>query len=291
MVEELVSAEQQWQPKPKLSNSRLVLAGIFLVGGLGWFLADAARERRMAKLTGAHVREIVSMLALAPDFHQQLDGVRIFINDHSKQKVDEAFRANQGNSAAFAAGVVGHAKNPSLEPIHMECSTRSNLMANVLQTMGYTTRIVAIFNTRTNLSSHSFLEVMNPETERWETQDPTFDIYWRRKESKERISLVDEAEGIEDIEPCGRDSCGWDHVSREGIKAAKLRTYLDVISVTDKQRAIRYALYTSRADLERIYTKARKRGTFCEVEAKRCKQGFYDLRRFSSYAAGLPRKP
>lgn len=66
----------------------------------------------------------------------------------------------------------------------------------------------------------------------------------------------------------------------------KLRGYLDIVSITDKRRDIRYALYTSRADLGTIYTKRGKEGTFCEVEAKRCMQGFFDIKEYSSYIAG-----
>lgn len=178
----------------------------------------------------------------------------------------------------------------------MECSTRTHLMGLVLQALGYETRVVAIFNSRANLNSHSFIEVMNPETGRWETQDAdfdiywqSFDIYWQSKDTGERISLADAAQSIEDIEPCGRTNCGWDHDSREGIRAEKLKSYLDIIGITDKRSDIRYALYTSRADLGGTYSKGRKRGAFCEVEAKRCKQGFYDIRKYSSYAAGLLR--
>jgi hypothetical protein len=130
---------------------------------------------------------------------------------------------------------------------------------------------------------------MNPETGRWETQDPDYDIYWRSKKSAERISLADAAEAIGEIEPCGRESCSWDHVSREGIRAEKLIDYLDIISITVKQKAIRYALYTSRADLSTTYSKGLKQGAFCQVEAKRCKDGFFDITKYSTYAAGLPR--
>lgn len=268
------------------------LAGIAVVGTAVWSIIDSVREQRTATLADGYVQEMISMLDLTatPDFHERLDKVRIFINDNSRHEIDEAFWAIHGNPAAFAAGILAHAKGLSTEPVHMECSTRSNLMARLLGTLGYQTRIVAIFNSRTNLRSHSFLEVMNPETKRWETQDPDYDIYWRSKDAKLHISsLADAAEAVEDIEPCGRDSCGWEHVSREGIKAENLRGYLDIISITDKKGGIRYALYTSRADLDSIYTKGRKKGTFCQVEAKRCKQGFYDIRKFSSYAAGMPR--
>jgi hypothetical protein len=280
--------------KARSINRVLVaLLGIALVGGVIWFSIHWMRERQATKLMNTYLQEIISMLSLpaSSHFHQRMDKVRSFINDHSKHKIDGAFFANRGDPFLYAAGLIAHAKNPSIEPVHMECSVRSNVMARILEAMGYETRIVAIFNTKSdrNLNSHSFLEVLNPETGQWETQDADYDIYWKRKDSSGRISLADAAEDVADIEPCGRERCGWDHVSREGKKARKLRKYLDIISITDKQRGIRYALYTSRADLSRLYSKGRKRGTFCQTEAQRCKQGFYDIRIFSSYAAGQSR--
>ena len=267
------------------------VAGIAVIGGAVWFAADWFHEQWMTRRTNAYVTDIITMLGLAdtPDFHQQIDKVRIFINDNSIHKMDEAFWASHGNTAAFAAGVLAHAKRLSTEPVHMECSTRSNLMTRILDALDYETRIVAIFNSRTNLKSHSFLEVMNPETGRWETQDPDYDIYWRSKKSAERISLADMAEAIGEIEPCGRKSCGWNHVSREGIRAEKLIDYLDIISITAKQKSMRYALYTSRADLSTTYSKGPKQGAFCQVEAKRCKHGFFEITKYSTYAAGLTR--
>jgi len=266
------------------------VAGIAVIGGAVWFAGEWYHEQRMTRRANAYVTDIITMLGLAnsPDFHQRIDKVRIFINDNSIHQIDEAFWASH-STEAFAAGVLAHAKRPSTEPVHMECSTRSNLMARILGALGYDTRIIAIFNSRTNLKSHSFLEVMDPETGRWETQDPDFDIYWRSKKSAERISLADMAEVIGEIEPCGRESCGWDHESREGTRAEQLMDYLDIISITAKQKALRYALYTSRADLSTTYSKGPKQGAFCQVEAKRCKHGFFDITKYSTYAAGLPR--
>jgi hypothetical protein len=171
----------------------------------------------------------------------------------------------------------------------MECSTRTILMGRVLEALGYETRVIAIFNSRTNLNSHSFLEVMNPATKRWETQDVDLDVYWRSKVSGERISLAEAAEVLDDIEPCGRGACGWGHTSREGIKADRLTEFLDLISITAKQKSVRYTLFTSRADLNYTYSKGPKRGSFCEVQAKRCQHGFYDITKYSTYAPGLPR--
>jgi hypothetical protein len=132
---------------------RRILAGVAgsaVIGGgalvaVNWFL-----EQRMTARADAHAHEIISMLDLMGtlDFHKRLDRVRTFINDNSDHEIDEAFRANQGNTAAFAAGLIAHAKGVSSEPIHMECSTRTNLMGLVLQALGYQTRVVAIFNSK-----------------------------------------------------------------------------------------------------------------------------------------------
>ena len=122
-------------------------------------------------------------------------------------KIDQQFRANQANPDVFAAGVIAHAKGIA-KPIQMECSTRTNLMALILHALGYETRVIAIFNSRSNLNSHSFIEVLNPETKQWEAQDADYDIYWRSKGTGARISLADAAEAIDDIEPCGRETCG-----------------------------------------------------------------------------------
>jgi len=144
-----------------------------------------------------------------PDFHRRLDEVRTFVNDHSVHKIDKAFRANQGRPASFLAGILAHAKGMAAKPIHMECSTRTGAMGQILKALGYDTRVIAIFNSRTNLRSYSFLEVMNPHTKRWETQDADYDIYWRNKSSGERVSLADSAQFVDKIEPCGRNECGW----------------------------------------------------------------------------------
>jgi hypothetical protein len=262
-----------------------------LIGGAIWLAVDWLREIRMTARADAHVQEILSMLGLAamPDFHERLDKVRTFINDNSVHEIDDAFRANQGNPDSFLAGLLAHAKGTAAEPIHMECSTRTVAMERILKVLGYDTRIIAIFNSKTNLRSHSFLEVMNPETKRWETQDADYDIYWRSKSSGERISLADSAQAIDDVEPCGRSDCGWSHESREGIRAKKLIEYLDIVSITAKERAVRFAVYTSRAELDRTYSKDRKQGEFCQVEAKRCRRGFYDITKYSTYEPGLPR--
>jgi hypothetical protein len=275
------------------------LVGVFLLGALVWLIVDEIQQWRMGQKLEAQADEMIAMMRLEEitDFHRRIDTIRTFLNDHSMHKIDAAFWRNRADKTAFAAGVIAHAKNPMNEPVHMECSTRSNLMGRVLRKLGYKTRRVDIYNTHprprpgpgVKLDSHSFLEVMSPATARWETQDVDYDIYWRNKASHERISIADSAENVDEVEPCGRTMCGWDTVSREGIRAKRLRLYLDIISISTEGKKERYAFYTTRADLETIYTKGANQGSFCEVQAKRCKKGFRDIRNFSTYGANLPR--
>jgi len=120
---------------------------------------DKVQDWRSEREAEAQAEEMIAMMGLGskPDFHQQIDTIRTFINDHSIHKIDEAFWANHGSKTAYAAGVIAHAKNPVGEPVHMECSTRSILMARLLHRLGYKTRIIAIYRTTRRETHVSFV--------------------------------------------------------------------------------------------------------------------------------------
>jgi hypothetical protein len=227
----------------------LVLLGACLVI---WWQARGLESRRQQ-----HVQEIVAMIGR----DATPDAARTFITANSVHKTDAEFRKGE-----HAAKLIAYAKGKSAEPAHMECSTRSNLLQHVLNEMGYRTRKVAIFDTDTNMESHTLLDVWNATARRWETQDADFGIWWQDLKGN-RVSLADYAQKPDKIVPCSAKGCDWSHAKR-------LEQYLDIISITDKSTGERYAIYTTRADLRRIYTKGNKRGLFCEVEAKRCTDGF-----------------
>jgi len=62
-------------------------------------------------------------------------------------------------------------------------------------------------------------------------------------------------------------------------------------ALTRKERGLRYALYTSRADLNRIYVKDGKRARSARFRPNVARQGFYDIRKFSSYAPACRAEP
>ena len=158
-----------------------------VLSGAIWLIGKTHFEgRREAKLSG-QVNEIVSLMGMpaAAPFDATVDTVRIFINDHSQTRIDDAFHAMRGNTSAFAAGIIAHAKDPKVERVHMECSTRANLMTRILRQMGIETRMISIFRTRDDFSSHSFLDVYNPDVRKWQTVDPDYDLIgWRRQPAR-----------------------------------------------------------------------------------------------------------
>ena len=163
----------------------------------------------------------------------------------------------------------------------MECSTRANLTGRILRRLGYETRTIALFRTKGRYASHSFLDVLNPDTKGWETLDADYDLYWKSVASGERVSLAEAAGDLDAIVPCGRERCGWDLRSHDGNTPRSLIQLLDILSVTSKENDVRYSVYTPRADLDRIFALKGESGTYCEVFAKRCRDGFRPIGRRS----------
>ena len=98
---------------------------------------------------------------------------------------------NLNRKRAFTTAILAHARGTRAEPVPMECASRSNVMGAVLHALGYETRRIALFDTDTeNLKGHTFLEVLNPLTGQWESQDPLYDIYWIKKGTSARASVL-----------------------------------------------------------------------------------------------------
>ena len=123
------------------------------------------------------MNEIIRLIEVRPSapFHETVDAVRIFINDHSQTKAGRTFHAMNRDNVAFAEGIIAHAHDASVERVHMECSTRAYLMTRVLRSMGVETR-GRNFRYHGDYSSHSFLEGLNAESKTWEAVDPDYDL-------------------------------------------------------------------------------------------------------------------
>ena len=251
----------------------LVLAGSLIVSSI----LDRRREQRL----DGKLQTIVNLLALSEQArsHERFDTVRQFIHLNSRHGDNAEFRKLLGNNDLMAEEMISYATGQRPEPIHLLCGARSQLMSAILEKLGYETRIVNLFDTHdAGLRSHTFLEVKNPETGRWETQDPDYDIHWTDNRSGARISLSEAGEDLSILEPCHRDGvCGWDLEDDESKKPSRLRDYLDIICVTHKVKGERLCLFTTRAKADRLFSLKGNRGRFCDLMPNRCTNGFHPM--------------
>ncbi len=266
----------------RLKRSLAVIAVLAVIGGIVGLVA-LLREHQKEARYDANIDQAIAMMGLSKkmDFDTRLDTIRRFINDNSRHLMDKQFwRLHaEGDNNVYLTRVLAHAEGKSDQRAHMECSTRSNLTRNILWRLGYEVRIVSIFDTDnpSKDKSHTFVEVKNPKTGAWETQDPDYDIYWKSLVTGKRVAISETAGDLSKVVPCGETHCGWDVRGRDGQRASRLKGLLDIIVVTRKEIGLRYAVYTPRANPKAIFTRRGKSGTFCQVNAKRCKDGFVPI--------------
>jgi hypothetical protein len=136
------------------------------------------------------------------------DNVRAFIQAHSVHREDYEFDSIR-KEGRFAQEVLRHVVGQRSDPVPMICGARSWLMHDLLEEMGYDAMVVHIFDAQTP-RSHTFVNVLNPETGKWETQDPDFNMYWIEVKTGARIAVTDYApDNLDQAKPCSVLGCGW----------------------------------------------------------------------------------
>jgi hypothetical protein len=154
------------------------------------------------------------------------DSVRHFIRAHSVHRNNDESNSIR-EKRAFAQEMLKHVTGARTDPVPMICGARARLMHDLLEEIGYDAKVVHIFDADSP-ASHTFVGVLNPQTGKWETQDPDKNLYWREVESGTRISVEDYAPNhLDQIEPCNTEGCGWD-VAPE---ANKLRGLFDRVEI------------------------------------------------------------
>lgn len=111
--------------------------------------------------------------------------------------------------AACVLDGVGPEKRP-----RVMCYNRALAMAVLLHHLGYESRMVhglRVDDQGAFSGSHSFLEVLNPETGAWEYQDPLYDMAFMRVSDGERAQTLD-LMLLEpgELEPLSSEGRGWD---------------------------------------------------------------------------------
>lgn len=199
-----------------------------------WWLAAFPQSAAAQNPITTQSMALLSRIDVPPDasFHQTIDAMRAFIQNHSLHMIDDEFYRNWGNIAGLMQIIGTNAQNSAAPKAHMECATRSAVMYHMLTTLGYHVRPVVVYPPDDPSKSHTFLEVMNPDTHKWEVQDPDMNLYWIFKNTKKRASLADLlSHPLKDtFLPCRRpDDCSYtDRENAEFLRKFALASPIDI---------------------------------------------------------------
>jgi hypothetical protein len=248
--------------------SRRVFYGL----GIGLVALAAALGFALNALLQQRYENALDKILLRADAHElRFEALRHFLHTHSRHVPDDEYRTLVGDAKAITSAIIDYAEGRRAEPPHLICGSRAHLLVDLYRRQGYRARLVFVFDTdQSDMSAHTFVDVFNPSTEKWESEDPTYDIHWREISSGNRISIFDSAEDIGAIEPCGTTKCGWDIVSEEGKSVEDIRALIDVVSVANDVENVQSTRFTSRAKLDKVLSFHGRTGRFCEIMEGRC---------------------
>ena len=186
-------------------------------------------------------------LQLAPE-ETPVDGVRRWVSSNSIHKIDEVYYSYGGDIALVLNKLLARATDKGEMP-HLACNASANALMEILQAQGYETRRTFLFyDGEPSLKSHTFLEVRNPEKDRWEIQDPDYDIYYVERSSGDRVGTAQLLnEPLENFTPCkAPGDCGWHHAER-------LKLYFGAVGYKQKRTNPWVVVNAKRFDIEKSY--------------------------------------
>ncbi len=165
-------------------------------------------------------------IAEIEDFHTRIDYVRSLVVNNTIHQCDDKFFSYWRDMPRMLEMFFQHSTGESTEILQAECSVRAEFMKKLLEVYGDRVRSVSIYKSPYN--SHTFLEIFNQGANRWEIQDPDYDIFWinGRGERASIEDLVSSADLKANYNPCNKGVCSWSVTGKENQNAATLIPYL-----------------------------------------------------------------
>lgn len=257
-----------------VSVARIVGIALVLAAGAGYGAKAVMEARFQAEVTEGAER-VITMAGVVPGMplDEQVDRLREFISRNSIHEIDDEFYSYWHDLPLVMDRMTAFADGQGLPP-HLECASRSEVLEAVLARLGYDTRAVVLYEPAEDFPSHTFLEVLNPATQMWQIQDADYDVYWVKRDNGARASIYDLiAAPFEAVAPCNSAACGWPILSWEEKDVEKLRTYLGLAVIVDRDKGFRPLLVNqTRFDLEQPQLVDDKALKYCDYVEKNCGQ-------------------
>ena len=165
---------------------------------------NRAADEKIERLVTALQSELDK---LAPG-SKRLDYIRNFVYTKSIHQGGADYAWDTGKVLSMMSEFYETQQNPP----HLTCGSRTLAMKAILDRLDIPNRVVMVFSDAfSRIRSHTFLDVFNLETKRWEIQDSDFNLYYEHVDSSVRASTAQLVWGQpEDFVPCSSPSlCGW----------------------------------------------------------------------------------
>ncbi len=158
-----------------------------------------------------NIRKIIESRDLLTE-RERIDFIRNFVYENSLNLIDEEHEKYALNTQKVLNMMYNFYKTGN-NPPHLSCGPRALVMKAILDNLNVKNRIVHIFcDDFDYIQSHTLLEVFISEENRWEIQDPGYNIFFMDSNSMERLSAAHLLFGsMKNVIVCSYDnSSGWE---------------------------------------------------------------------------------
>ena len=140
----------------------------------------------------------------------KIDFVRNWVYENSIHKID-AQHEEYAFDTSKVISMLWNTHTSKQDYAHLSCGPRALAMKLILDNLDINSRVIMIFtDNNPQVNSHTFLEVLNIDTERWELHDPDFNIYYIDTENGDRIATSRLIWGdLDTVAPISINKEGW----------------------------------------------------------------------------------
>ncbi|MGF6201365.1 calcium-binding protein [Pseudomonas laurylsulfatiphila] len=171
-------------------------------------LADIVREEAAA--TGALLQDVARELLSTNTTHAMGD-----------------WWAAHGNDPFYTAEQIYKTVtgDPTAERAELLCGNIVNVFSGLCSELGLQKRTIWTYSdTQGFFQGHTYLEVFNTTTNKWEIQDADYNVYYTDVRTGERVGVKDmmNADDIENFIPHNASESGWSETGAEALRLANL---------------------------------------------------------------------
>ncbi|UVM03677.1 calcium-binding protein [Pseudomonas laurylsulfatiphila] len=155
---------------------------------------------------------------------------------------DGAWWALHGNDPYYSAEQIYKTVtgDPTAERAELLCGNMVNVFSGLCAELGLQKRTIWTYSdSQGYFQGHTYLEIFNTTTNKWEIQDADYNVYYTDVRTGERVGVKDmmNADDIENFIPHNASVSGWSDTGAEGLRLANL--YAAQVITTE------HKLYTS----------------------------------------------